>query len=101
MTLDKLERQVLFWNKAAILVPIFFTGLLSIAWFFKIMHLDTLFFVACGLYFATAVVWWWWTMTSVRLLIGVLRRTQEGVIDAAFELQSIRKELQVDNQNNK
>ena len=97
MTLEKLEAQVLMWNRAAILAPIFFTSLLMVAWFLSICSLQTLFFIACGLYFLTAVIWWWWTMTSIRLLVKTLTSTQEGVIEVAAELKSIREELQVDN----
>ena len=96
MTLEKLEAQVLMWTKAAILAPIFFTGLLMVTWFLGLCDIQTLFFVACGLYFITAVIWWWWTMKSVHLLIKTLTSTQEGVVEVAEELKSIRKELQVD-----
>ena len=101
ITLEALERQVLFWNRAAILAPVFFTGLLMVAYFFQVCDLQTLFFIACGLYFATAVIWWWWTMTSIRLLIKTLTSTQQGVVEVATELKSIRKELQVDNVTDK
>ena len=101
MDLDKLERQVLLWNRAAILVPIFVTGILMLTYFFQLCGLETLFYIACGLYFATAVIWWWWTMKSIHLLVYTLKGTKAGVVEVADELRSIRKELQVDNQNNK
>ena len=97
MTLEKLERQVLLWNKAAILAPIFFTGLLMLAWLLSFCSTQSLFFIACGLYFLTAVIWWWWTMTSIRLLVKTLTGTQQGVIEVAEELRAIREELTVDN----
>lgn len=97
MTIEQLERQVLLWNKAAIIVPIFFTGLLMVAYFFQICTIKELFFVACGLYFTTAVIWWWWTMKSIHLLVKTLGATREGVVEVAAELKDIRKELQVDN----
>jgi hypothetical protein len=99
MTLEKLERQVLLWNKAAILAPIFFTGLLMVAWLLSFCSTQTLFFIACGLYFLTAVIWWWWTMTSIRLLVKTLTGTQQGVVEVAEELRAIREELKVDNQS--
>jgi hypothetical protein len=99
MTLEKLERQVLLWNRAAILAPIFFTGLLMVAWLLSFCSTQTLFFIACGLYFATAVIWWWWTMTSIRLLVKTLTGTQQGVVEVAEELRAIREELKVDNQS--
>jgi len=97
MTLEKLERQVLLWNRAAILAPIFFTGLLMVAWLLSFCSTQTLFFIACGLYFLTAVIWWWWTMTSIRLLVKTLTGTQQGVVEVAEELRAIREELSVDN----
>jgi hypothetical protein len=99
MTLEQLERQVLLWNRAAILAPIFFTGLLMVAWLLSFCSTQTLFFIACGLYFATAVIWWWWTMTSIRLLVKTLTGTQQGVVEVAEELRAIREELKVDNQS--
>ena len=96
MTLEKLERQVLLWNRAAILAPIFFTGLLMVAWLLSFCSTQTLFFIACGLYFATAVIWWWWTMKSIHLLVKTLTCTKDGVVEVAAELRSIREELSVD-----
>lgn len=101
MDMEKLEKQVLLWSRAAILVPIFFTALLGASWWIQITDLETLFFVACGLYFTTAIVWWWWTMQSIRLLVRTLSSTSQSVSDVADELKSIRKELQVDNNNGK
>lgn len=96
LSLEALERQVLLWNRAAILAPIFFTGLLMVAWLFAFCSTQTLFFIACGLYFFTAVIWWWWTMKSIHLLVRTLTSTKDGVQEVAAELRSIREELQVD-----
>ena len=101
VTLESLERQVLFWNRAAILAPIFFTGLLMVTYFFGFCDLKTLFFIACGLYFSTAVIWWWWTMKSIHLLVKTLTGTREGVQEVAAELKAIREELTVDNLQDK
>jgi hypothetical protein len=101
MTLDNLERQVLWWNRAAIFVPITFTILLGLVYVFQLCDLRTLFFIACVLYFTTAVIWWWWTMKSIHLLVKLLQGTKAGIADVAQELKSIRKEMQVDNQDNK
>tara|TARA_B100001287_G_C22684018_1_gene532176 strand:+ start:1103 stop:1408 length:306 start_codon:yes stop_codon:yes gene_type:complete len=101
LNLEQLERQVLLWNRAAILAPIFFTALLAAVFLTGVCDLRTLFFIACGLYFTTAVIWWWWTMRSVQMLIKVLVNTDVGIREVSAELKSIRKELQVDNANNK
>ena len=97
MTLEQLERQGLLWNKAAILAPIFFTGLLMVAWLLSFCSTQTLFFIACGLYFLTAVIWWWWTMKSIHLLVKTLTRTRTGIDEVSAELRAIREELTVDN----
>ncbi len=101
MNLDILEKQVLYWNRAAIVVPIFFTTLLGAAYLFTLCDLRTLFFIACGLYFTTAVIWWWWTMKSIHLLVNILKKTNVGINEVSDELRNIRKELQVDNNSNK
>jgi hypothetical protein len=100
MTLEKLERQVLLWNRAAILAPVFFTGMLMIVWFFQLCNLQTLFFIACGLYFFTAVIWWWWTMKSIHLLVKTLTSTRNGIYEVADELRSIRYEIELDRESN-
>jgi len=97
MTLEKLEQQVLWWNRMAIIAPIFFTGILMVMYTFGLCSIRHLFFIACGLYFSTAVIWWWWTMTSIRLLVRTLTKTNQGVVEVATELKSIREELTVDN----
>jgi hypothetical protein len=96
MNLDKLEHQVQIWNKAAIFVPIFFTTLLMIGYVFSVFHLDTLFFIACGLYFTTAVIWWWWAMTSIRLLVKILKRASNNIEEVTIELRSIKSEITLD-----
>ena len=101
MTLENLERQVLVWNQAAILVPVISTALLGFAYIFALLNLETLFFVASGLYIITAVVWWWWTMKSIHLLVKVLQGTNEGIVEVAGELKAIRKEISVDNADDK
>lgn len=97
MTLNDLERQVLRWNRAAIIAPIVFTAILGLLYLLQVCDLETLFFVATGLYITTAIIWWWWTMKSIHLLVKILQSTSAGIVDVADELKSIRKELQVDN----
>jgi len=99
ITLEALERQVLLWNRAAILAPIFFTGLLMVAWLLSFCSTQTLFFIACGLYFLTAVLWWWWAMKSIHMLVKILSSTNKGIKEVSVELKNIREELKVDNQS--
>ena len=101
MNLENLEQQVILWTKAAIVVPILFTILLLLTWYFEFLDLNSLFFLACGSYFGVAIIWWWWTMQSVRLLIKTLQDTKQGVINVAIELKNIREELVIDNNKNK
>lgn len=96
MNLDDLEKQVSFWNKAAMIVPIFFTTIIVSGWLFQFYQLQTLFFIACGLYFTTAVIWWWWTMKSVNLLVNVLKKTAQGIETVSKELKIIRSEIHID-----
>tara|TARA_B100000035_G_scaffold314248_1_gene330001 strand:+ start:2024 stop:2329 length:306 start_codon:yes stop_codon:yes gene_type:complete len=96
MTLDKLEHQVVLWSRMALLVPIVVSGLLGILYFCELWQLRTLFFIACGLYFTTAVIWWWWTMKSIHLLVRIMKTANEGISEVSDELKNIRKELQVD-----
>jgi len=97
LNLEQLERQVLLWNRAAILAPIFFTALLAAVFLTGVCDLRTLFFIACGLYYTTAVIWWWWTMRGIVYLIKLLQQMNNDMTFATNELQGIRKELQVDN----
>ena len=90
MTLDKLEQQVVLWSRMALLVPIVVSGLLGILYFCELYQLRILFFIACGLYFATAVIWWWWTMKSIHLLVRIMKTANEGISEVSDEL---KKEL--------
>ena len=93
MNLEIIEKQVLFWNKAALLAPIFVTSILGCFWFFQISDIQHLFFIACGLYFATAIIWWWWTMKSIHLILKLMSSTSIELNEVATELKSIRKEI--------
>ena len=97
MTLEKLRKEVLWWNKAAILAPIFVTAFLMLLWYATWCPVEYLFWTACGLYFMTAVIWWWWTMRGIVYLVKLLQKMNDDMTFATNELQGIRKELQVDN----
>lgn len=101
MNLDNLEEQVLIWNRAAVSIPIIFTLIIVVFYCTAIFSLTTLVFIACGLYFITAVVWWWWTMKSIHLLVHVLKGTKQGVTEVAIELRNIRNELLAETNNTK
>lgn len=97
MEIEKLEKQVKLWTRAAIIIPTLITIILAVVWYLSLLSLETLFFVACGMYFGTAIIWWWWTMKSIHLLVEILKSTNHGIIEVSDELKTIRKELQVDN----
>ena len=96
MNYETLERQVLMWKKMAVLVPILVTGFLGLIFLFQFCDLRTLIYIACGLYFVTAIVWWYWTMKSIDLLVNLMKYTNVGIIETKDELKSIRQELMVD-----
>ena len=96
MTLEKIERQLLFWNNAAIIAPTFFTVLLSVLWATNLYHIEVLFFIACGLYFITAIIWWWWTMKSLYMILKLMDNTNNNLEEVSVELKHIRKDIQVD-----
>ncbi len=99
MTLEKLRKQVLWWNKAAILAPILVTSFLGLLYWAAICPPEDLFVVACALYFFTAVIWWWWTMRGITFLVKLLQQMNHDLVDATVALKGIRDELQVDNQD--
>lgn len=97
MTLQKLEQQMLLWEKAAIIVPLIVTAFLLLFWTAKVFTFEILFFIACGLYFATAIIWWWWTMCTMRYVVRILMATHNGINDVSTELRNIRNEISIDN----
>ena len=99
MTLEKLRKQVLWWNKAAILAPILVTSFLGLLYWAAICPPEDLFLVACALYFFTAIIWWWWTMRGIAYLIKLMTQMNQDMSIAHRELKGIREELRVDNQN--
>ena len=96
MKLETIEKQILFWNKAAIIAPAFFTVLLSVMWAINLYHIEVLFFIACGLYFITAIIWWWWTMKSIYIILKLMANTNNNLEDVSIELKHIRNDIQVD-----
>ena len=96
MNYETLERQVLMWKKMAVLVPILVTGFLVLIFLFQFCDLKTLIYIACGLYFMTAIVWWYWTMKNIHLIVSLMKHTNLGILETKDELKSIRQELQVD-----
>lgn len=92
-TTEQLEQQALLWNKLAIIAPVFFTGLLLAIYWLQILHIDMLFYVACGLYFTTAIVWWWWTMHSIVFLTRLLVATNKKLEKISIDIIDLRKEI--------
>ena len=73
MTLEKLRKQVLWWNKAAILAPILVTSFLGLLY--------------------------WAAICPPEDLFVVLQQMNHDLVDATVALKGIRDELQVDNQD--
>lgn len=101
MNLEKIEKQVLLWEKAAIIVPIIVTAILAGLWLASVFSFETLFYITCGMYFITAIIWWWWTMTTMRYVVGILKSTNSGIHAVSGELRNIRKEMALDNSKDK
>lgn len=95
--LERLEKQVILWSRAAIWVPTFFTLLLLGSYTANIFHITTLFYFACGLYFITAVIWWWWTMKSIHILVNIMQRANINLEKTVEELSNIRNDIRTDN----
>ena len=101
MDLNKIEQQVLLWERAAIIVPIIVTAILAIFWLGSVFSFEILFYITCGMYFGTAIIWWWWTMTTMRYVIGILQSTNAGISSVSAELRNIRNEISLDNTKDK
>ena len=100
MTLEKLKEEVLYWNRLAIVVPITVTLILGFLYFCTLLEAETLFYLACFLYFSTAVIWWWWTMRGITYLANLMRSMQEDIAQAANDIKDIKQEILVDKNTN-
>ena len=100
MRLETLEKQSILWTRLSVLVPIFVTIFLMLTYFFEITDVKTLFYIACGLYFTTAIIWWWWTMKSICFVIQILKNTKQDIKDVIKEVHSIQKDFTKDDKDN-
>lgn len=92
-TTEQLETQVIIWSRLSIIAPLFFTGLLGTLFLINIIAIEMLFYIACGLYFFTAVIWWWWTMHSIVFLSRLLKNANIKLDNVAAEIIDLRKEI--------
>jgi hypothetical protein len=92
-TIEQLEYQVMMWSKLSIIAPLFFTGFLGILFLVNIIAIELLFYIACGLYFFTAVIWWWWTMHSIVFLSRLLKNANLKLDKVTAEIIDLRKEI--------
>jgi len=92
-----LKKQVLIWYRASFIVPVITTLLLAGAYILNVTNLLTLFIIACGLYFITAIVWWWWTMKSFQYLLNLLIKTSSDIELVSNEVNSIKRHFKKSN----
>ncbi len=95
MNTEKIQKEVMWWNRAALIVPIVSTLLLFIAYQLGLADLYVLFYIALGMYIITAIVWWWWTMKNVIYLSKVLFRTSNNINIVVSEIKHMKDELKI------
>jgi hypothetical protein len=100
LTLEKLKKEILYWNRLAIVVPIAVTLILGFLYFCTILEAEILFYLACFLYFSTAVIWWWWTMRGLIYLADLMRSMREDIAEATNDIKDIKQEILVDKNTN-
>lgn len=92
-TTEQLEIQAKVWGKLSIIAPIFFTLILAVVYWFSLLKVEILFYIACGLYFGTAIIWWWWTMHSIVFLTRLLVATNKKLEKISIDIIDLRKEI--------
>lgn len=97
MELTNLDKQIIFWSRAAIVLPVVTTLVLTIVYFLALIDIETLFFIAAGLYLITAAVWWWWTMTKIIYLYKKINKTSFDIYNISKEVSSIKQNIFTDN----
>jgi hypothetical protein len=86
-----LQKQIVIWYRASVIVPAITTAAMIAAYVLKIADTRVLFAVACGLYFFTAIIWWWWTMKNLQYLIKVLQKATFDVNSVTNEVNNIKE----------
>lgn len=93
LTTEKIERQVLIWNRLAVSVPIFFVSTSVLLYWLNIMHYEQLFIIALVAWALVAVTWWFWTMVSIIFLARLLANASTQLEEIRNEVKEIRNEI--------
>lgn len=93
MEIERLEKSVVWWNRAALIVPLLSTALMFTAYKLSLVDLYVLFYCALSAYILTAIIWWWWTMKNIVYLAKVLARTTVNIRDVVTEVKSMKQEI--------
>ena len=104
MNLKKIEKEVVWWNRAAVILPIISTVTLFLLYKLDLSELPVLFYIALSLYVVTAITWWWWTMKNIVHLASLLTKTTKDiqlVIDEVKDMRNNINKSQNDVDNNR
>lgn len=93
MDLEKIEKEVLWWNRAAVVLPIVSTAILFLLYRLNFAELYILFYIALSLYIVTAITWWWWTMKNIVYLTKLLTRTTDEIKTVVDEVKDMRNTI--------
>lgn len=93
MDLEKIEKEVLWWNRAAVALPIMSTVILLLLYNLDLAELHLLFYIALSLYIVTAITWWWWTMKNIIFLAKLLTRNADKIKTVVDEVKDMRNTI--------
>ncbi len=99
MSEEQIEKEVLWWNRAALLVPVCSTILLFVIYQLGLAELYILFYIALAMYITTAVTWWWWTMKNIIYLSKLLFRTTQNIGEVVNEVKYMKDDLKIAQQS--
>lgn len=93
MDLEKIEKEIIWWNRAAVMLPVISTAILLLFYRLDLVALQVLFYIALSLYIVTAVTWWWWTMKNIMYLAKVLTKSTNEIEIVIQEVKDMRKDI--------
>lgn len=93
MDLEKIEKEVIWWNRAAVMLPIVSTTILLLFYRLDLAELHVLFYIALSLYIVTAITWWWWTMKNIVHLAKILTKSTDEIKSVIQEVKDMRKDI--------
>jgi hypothetical protein len=93
MDLEKIEKEIIWWNRAAVMLPIVSTAILLLFYRLDVVELQILFYIALSLYIVTAITWWWWTMKNIIYLAKVLTKSTNEIEIVIQEVKDMRRAI--------